>query len=182
MFGVKRSPPRSLLENAVNTLEAAGLTCALGGSGLLAALGLADSIRDWDLTTDADLERVAPLFAGAPSLASGPSGVHADHKLALEDGAIEIICRFAFRSGEAVVRIPTVVSARREGIPIGSAEAWAIAYALLGRPAKSELLFAWLRERGADSAVIKRLLAEPLPGALARALDALPRRPPSSTA
>lgn len=153
VFGVKRSPPRPLLDRAVKTLEGAGVTFALGGSGLLAALGLADSIRDWDLTTDADLERIAPLFAGASSVTSGPWGVHADHALANE--AVEIICRFAFRTGEAVVRIPTVASARRDGIPIGSTEGWTIAHALL---------------------------AEPPPVARAQALDQPPRRPTSSTA
>ncbi|WP_256369283.1 hypothetical protein [Thermaerobacter sp. FW80] len=37
----------------------------LGGSGLLASLGLIDRVRDWDLVTDAPVERV---MAAAPTL------------------------------------------------------------------------------------------------------------------
>ena len=74
-----------------------------------------------------------------------------------------------------MVRIPTVVGARVEGIPIGSPEVWAVAYALLGRAEKSGRLLGWLAAHGADTGVIARLLAEPLPAALSAALTALPR-------
>ena len=39
------------------------MVCALGGSGLLAALGLAHTVRDWDLTTDEPLGCLIPLVA-----------------------------------------------------------------------------------------------------------------------
>ena len=73
------------------------------------------------------------------------------------------------------MRIPTIVSARREGIPLGSPEAWAVAYALLERPEKSQRLLQWLQARGADARAVVRLLAEPLPVPLAARLAALPR-------
>jgi hypothetical protein len=180
MFHLKSAPPAAPLLAAIAALERAGLVCALGGSGLLASLGLADRVRDWDLTTDAPLDRLLPLFESRGPEAVGPSGVHADRKLVLDGGVVEIISGFAFRAPGGVVRIPTVVSGRRDGIPIGSPEAWAVAYVLLGRPAKSEALFGWLAAHGADPETVARLRAEPLPAALSARLAAVAKGPPSS--
>jgi hypothetical protein len=174
MIAMKSSPPLEPLAGVVERLEHAGLVVALGGSGLLGALGLADEAHDWDLTTDAAAGEIAPLLAPLELESFGPSGLHADHKLKIVPAAIEIICRMAIRADAGVVRIPTVVSRRTRGIPLGSPEAWAVAYALLGRGGKSEALFGWLEARGADAAIIARLRAEPLPEALASRLAALP--------
>ena len=121
-------------------LATAGVPAVLGGSGLLAAHGLVDHVGDWDITTEGEVAAIAALFADRPHEICGNSGIHADHKVRLAGGVVEIICGFAIRSGDAVVRIPTLVSARAEGIPLGSPEAWAVAYALLGRVEKSERL------------------------------------------
>ncbi len=180
MFHLKSAPPLPLLAGAVATLERAGIVCALGGSGLLAALDLAEGARDWDLTTDAPLERLTPLFDADAIVTFGPQGVHADCKLVLGRGAVEIISRLAFRTPAGVVRIPTVVSERRDGIPLGSPEAWAVAYGLLERREKSEALFGWLAARGADRSVLARLRAEPLPDELSRRLAGLETHGPSS--
>ena len=175
MFHLKSSPPWPPLLDVVRRLEDGGLVVALGGSGLLGALGLATEARDWDLTTDAAEPDVAARLAGLEIERFGPSGLHADHKLRVAGGAVEVICGFAIRAGSDTVRIPTVVSARIEGIPIGSPEAWAAAYALLGRAEKSERLLGWLAAHGADAGAIARLHAEPLPEGLAAALAALPQ-------
>ena len=148
----------------------------LGGSGLLAALGLADHVRDWDLTTDATQAEIEALVRDlAPELA-GPSGVHADHKVMLPSIDSEVICRFAFHVEGGVVRIPTVVTRRWQETPIGSAEAWAVAYALMDRVEKSERLFAWLEMQGGNEAALARLRAEPLPPALTRRLSEITSR------
>lgn len=168
-----KTPPLDPLRDVIARLEAHGIVCALGGSGLLAALRLADSVRDWDLTTDAPIEAVRAALAGVDSTWKGGDDVHADQKLMLAGGLVEVIVGFAFHDGGRVVRIPTIVTGRRDGVPLGSPEAWAVAYALLGREAKSERLFARLEERGADGAVLDRMLVEPLPAALAARLAAL---------
>ena len=175
MFHLKSSPASAPLLDVVRRLESAGLVVALGGSGLLGALGLGNEARDWDLTTDTAPGEVTAALDGLEVERVGPGGIHADHKVRTAGGEVEIICGFAIRSGDGVVRIPTVVSARVEGIPIGSPEAWAVAYALLGREEKSERLLQWLAARGTDARVVERLLAEPIPTPLARRLAALPR-------
>jgi hypothetical protein len=146
-----------------------------GGSGLLLALGLAKSVRDWDLTTDAAPEKILPLLEGVAHERVGAWGLHADEKIRFHSGAVELIVRMAVRSGHGMCRIPTLVCGEWNGVPLGSAEAWAVAYSLLGRREKADLLFAHLRRRGADPEAIARLLREPLPAEVARRLTGLLR-------
>jgi hypothetical protein len=171
---VRSCPPPAPLRGTLARLEAAGLVAALGGSGLLAALGLAEHVRDWDLTTDEPWERVVEALAGEPLVAHGPDHLHADRKLALADGAVEVIVGFAFHTPGGLVRVPTVVAERRGGIPLGSPEGWAVAYHLLGRPEKRDALLGHLALHGADAGVLVRLLDQPLPSGLAARLAALP--------
>lgn len=167
------TPPFEPLRDVVGRLERAGLGCALGGSGLLAAFGLATEVRDWDLTTDASIDEVTATLAELPNEVVGSSGIHADHKLMT--GPVEVIARFALLAGGRVVRVPTIVTRRWNGVPVGSPEAWAIAYALMDRAAKADTLFAWLDGR-ADPDAVARLLEQPLPETLRARMAALSPR------
>lgn len=177
-------PPLEPLLAAMATLERAAVPHALGASGLCAALGLVDRVNDWDVTCDADLATLEALFADEPGESFGNSGCHADHKRNLRGGEIELIARFAFFVDGRVVRIPTRVTRRWNGIPVGSPESWAVAYALMGeldepahrerRRGRSNLLFDWLAEHGAQPGVVRELLAQPLPAGLAARLAQLP--------
>ena len=167
------TPPLEPLLEIVARLGSGGIRCALGGSGLLAALGLTETVHDWDLTADAPLERLVPLARDWPFETAGSSGVHADAKLMFPGHRIEVIASFAFFGPRGVIRIPTVESGRWRGVPLGSPEAWMAAYHLLERPAKRDLLLRHLRARGHDEAVVERLLGEPLPAELAGMLAAL---------
>jgi hypothetical protein len=182
-----RHPPLEPLRAALAKLSSAGIPHALGASGLCAALGLVDRVNDWDVTCDADLATLEALFADEPGESFGNSGCHADHKRNLRGGEIELIARFAFFVGDGVVHIPTRVTRHWNGVPVGSPESWAVAYALMGslddeahrerRSARAELLFAWLAQHGADPVAVQALLAEPLPEWLARRLSALSKTP-----
>ncbi len=167
------TPPLEPLLDIVARLERAGVPCALGGSGLLVALGLARTARDWDLTADAPLERLLPVVRGLAYETAGSSGVHADAKLMFPALAIEVIARFAFHGPRGVIRIPTRVSGLWRGVPLGSPEAWAVAYHLLDRPAKRDLLLGHVRAAGADRGAVAALLREPLPADLAETLASL---------
>ncbi len=167
-------PPFAPLAEASRRLAAAGILHALGASGLLCAHGLADHARDWDVTVDADRDQVEPLFADLAPRFVGSSGVHADSKLILHDGVVELILRFAFVVPGGIVRVPTLVDGAWRGIPLGALEAWAVAYALLERPVRADLVFARLAERGARPGALAAVLSEPLPAELAKRLRALP--------
>lgn len=180
-------PPLEPLKEALAKLSRAGVPHALGASGLCAALGLVDRVNDWDVTCDADLATLEAIFADEPGESFGNSGCHADHKRNLRGGEIELIARFAFFADGGIVRIPTRVTCQWHGVPVGSPEAWAVAYALMGalddeahrerRRARGELLFGWLAEHGADAETVRVLLAEPLPEWLATRLATLPVAP-----
>jgi len=174
MWNLKSSPPLAPLVALVSRLESGGVPCALGGSGLLAALGLAHEVRDWDLTTDASLDHVREIVRDLPYAHSGHIDVHVDDKLIFDGEQLELIVRFALRSSDGVVRIPTIVVARRENVPLGSPEAWAVAYALMDRAAKAKLLFDHLKDHGADRSVVERLLHQPLPDGVRTSLLDLP--------
>jgi len=170
------TPPFAGAHDIVARLEAAGIEVALGGSGLLAALGLTRIVHDWDLTTDAPRAAVESALVGLAWMDKGSDALHADEKLMFPDRALEIIRGFAFFVPGGVVHIPTRVTGRWNELPLGSPEAWAVAYALLGRDEKSGMLFDWLRRHGADSGAIEVLLGQPLPDAVAAKLRALERR------
>ena len=172
-------PPEPPLRALLARLERERLPHALGGSGLLGSLGLVERVNDWDVTVDADVETLAAAFADVPFERHGHGGGHADHKLAFAEQRVELIARFAFFTSAGVVRIPTIVTRRWRGLPIGSPSGWAVAYALLAeheasdrRRERSEALFAWLEREGADAA-LPRLLEQPLPPALRARLERL---------
>lgn len=167
-------PPIEPLREVARRLEAAEITFALGGSGLMHALGLADAVRDWDVTTDAPRAAVRDALADLDPVLHGNSGIHADHKVTAFAGGIEVICQFAFFGPGGVIRIPTIVTGAWQGIPLGSPLAWAVAYALMigekpGRAEKAETLFAYAREHP-DSRALAALATAPLPEGLRRRL------------
>ena len=176
-------PPLALLQEASARLTAAGVVHALGTSGLLFALGLVDHANDWDVTCDCDLSTLEQIFHDLPQVSQGNNGIHADRKLQLHGGAIELIARYAFFSGDQVIRIPTLVGETWNRVPLGKLEVWAAAYWLMGhledvprRRERADLVFRHLLRHGAGGAALDALLAEPLPEALATRLRALPRR------
>lgn len=173
---MKSTPGLELLRQVVDTLERSDVSCALGGSGLLKVLDLGVEVRDWDLTTEAPLERVVASLAPFVPRLVGPNGIHADHKLVVGDEEIEVIVGWSIRWEDEVIRLPTVVTGRWQGIPLGSLESWAVGYALLGRPEKSETLFRHLARHGASEPARGRLLGGHLPPELRAKLESLPSR------
>ncbi|PMB02062.1 hypothetical protein CEN49_26460 [Fischerella thermalis CCMEE 5273] len=165
------NPSLAALKRVSATLEEAGLEHALGGSGLLVALGLHQQSNDWDLTTEASLIAVTDALAVAavPFVRLGGSVPFASRFLLVATVAgtqLDLIGRFAIHSEGGVCRIPTISCMRWNGVPVGSPEAWAVAYALMGREEKANLLFRYLAKVGADPLTVDLLLQEPLPPGL----------------
>jgi hypothetical protein len=173
-------PPIAPLLEIGTRLDQAGLAWALGGSGLLLALGLVDRANDWDVTCDVPAAVAAAALAGVPHSMSGNSGVHADEKLMFAEARTELICRFAFFTPVGISYLPTAIRGRWNGIPLASAEVWAVGYALMAelegserRRARADLLFSYLARHGADRDIIAQLLAEPLTPSVRERLQAL---------
>jgi hypothetical protein len=133
MYAVQ-TPPIEPLREMVRRFSAHGIEVALGGSGLLHALGLAHVVNDWDLTTDAPLEQVLEVMG--PDVQFGSRTAPYTSEALLTQGHIEVIVRFGV-NGE---HFPTVVCGEWEGIPLGDPCGWARAYRAMGRPQKADLL------------------------------------------
>ena len=167
-------PPLEPLFEVHRRLAAAGIEHALGASALLHSLGLEDHVGDWDVNTEAGHDVLGPLLADLETVRFGSSGIHADSKIQLYDATVEVIVQMAIIAEGKVVRIPTLPRGEWQGVPVGSPEAWAVSYALLGRAEKSERLFTWLAEHGARKEDVARMLEEPLPQGIALRLKSLP--------
>lgn len=178
LFGRVRTPSLASLRDVLARLAGAGFQPALGGSALLAHLGLLEggAAHDWDLTVDAPAREVWGAVRELDPRYAGSGGRHADEKLMLPSHALEIICGFAFRTPEGIVRIPAHVGEVADRVPFATAEAWLVAYTLLQREPQAAALRGWLERHGADPDAIAALAAQPLPPALAMALRALPAR------
>jgi hypothetical protein len=155
------------LKAVASALRAAQVDFALGASGLLCSLGLHDRVSDWDLTTDAPLDAVrkavAPIDGRVVPHSDPPFAT--EYRLAIDgDGpAIDLIGRFAIHTEAGICKLPTVVCATWEGVPVGSPEVWAVAYHLMQRHEKARMLSDYVRRTGARRAVVMHLLAQPLP-------------------
>jgi hypothetical protein len=171
-----RLPPLEPLLEVHRRLAQAGIAHALGASALLHAHGLDDHVGDWDINTDADHDVLDPLFEDLAPVHFGSSGIHADSKLQLYGDTVELIVRMAIVVEGRVVRVPALPRSEWHGVPVGSPEAWAVSYALLGRQEKSDRLFRMLEVKGAHHSDVTRMLEEPLPAALAARLAHLPLR------
>lgn len=176
-------PPREGLLALTARLDEAGIPWALGGSALLASLGLVERVNDWDVQVTHDPEPLRFLFAGVPHTYFEHGGCHADWKLSFDTERTELIPHFAFFAPYGVVRIPLHRTREWNGLPIASPEGWACAYWLMGRydeheqrarrATRAELLFDWLAEHGADPGRVRELLAEPLPPELTERFERL---------
>ncbi|MGG2026972.1 hypothetical protein AB1282_14830 [Gottfriedia sp. S16(2024)] len=155
------------LMTITNQLKRKNIKYALGGSGLLYALGLVNYVNDWDITTDEfkkDIIGALSLFK-IEEITSGKFPFASDYKLTFIENnqEIEIIGNFSIHSSLGICNIPSVITSEWRGIAIGSAESWYVAYKLMNREEKANLLYNFLKENGADNNIINILLNQPLP-------------------
>lgn len=178
-------PDTQRVRSVLSIFHEDGLGVGLGGSGLLHALGLTEVVNDWDLTTDEPLDSVMKVLKGFKVvLKSDESETFcSDYILTLPEEGIEIIGGYTIRCGSDLCRLPSIRGGTRGDIPIASPEVWAVAYHLMGRLEKSELLFGYLKRTGVRRGVVELLLKEPLPkGLRGRLVGMLGLSPPNESA
>jgi hypothetical protein len=146
-------PPLGVVTRLVAALRVRGLAPAVGGSGLLVALGLTDTAHDWDVTVDAPHRAVgAALRESGLSYRDGTErgGRYATRQRFVIDGgdhAVDLLVGFALRGPRGVEELPTRVTGQWNGLPLADPAVWARAYRLLDRPGKAEALEGWLATR-----------------------------------
>ncbi|MEU6115888.1 hypothetical protein ABZ840_15355 [Streptomyces sp. NPDC047117] len=147
-----RTPPVDVVMRVVRSLRARGMEPALGGSGLLVALGLTEIAHDWDLTVDSPEAAVREaLDDGGFRFSDGTGGdpLYATRRRFIIDGgghSIDLLVGFALRSADEVVPLPSQVTGSWRGLPLADPVVWERAYVLLGRPKKAAALRQWLNE------------------------------------
>lgn len=148
-------------------LEQAGVSYSLGGSGLLLSLGLTNAVGDWDVVTDAPKDKVLAALGNyeVEELACGDHPFGTEFKLALNqlEPPVEIIGGLAIHSAKGLCRLPATAVSLWNGIQMGSPEVWYVAYALMNREAKADLLLAYLKEVGTNQQMIDVLRELPIP-------------------
>jgi hypothetical protein len=149
-------PRMDVALEVVSALEARSIAVALGGSGLLAALGLLDEVRDWDLTTDESPQMVEEALDSAglrscPVVAGDLNYTTQARFCVPGDGSdVDLIVGFGLRYEGEIVHFPTRVTGQWRGLPLGDPVTWELAYRILGRPARAEALKRWLDVHGSS--------------------------------
>lgn len=141
-------PSFEALKEISDRLKKANIKHALGGSGMLAHLGLLEEVRDWDVTTDASRDQVEALIQDLEYEYVKPSGLYASEylfKLKIKDTAIDLIGSFAIKTDKGIFKLPTIISGEWDGVPVGSPGAWAKAYELMGRSEKAKMLSEYIK-------------------------------------
>jgi hypothetical protein len=135
-----------LVRRVQDALHDAGIAGVVGGSGLLASLGLVDTVHDWDLVTDGDEAAVAAVLRtlGLPSTPSernsGRYATRALHRLERDGEQVDLLVGFAIRTHDGVLRIPAAPGSTWRGLTMARAEDWRAAYRAMGRTEKAAML------------------------------------------
>ncbi|MBX3093556.1 MAG: hypothetical protein KF680_03295 [Cryobacterium sp.] len=145
-------PPLEPVRTIVAEFARRGWPVAVGGSAVLAWLGLVDVVRDWDVTVDADADEVeqALLRAGFNpedgTSSAPPFATRRRLTLALPDHELDVLVGFAVHEGGAVVPIPVRAVATWNGLPIAHPGDWELAYRIMGRADRAAALHKALAE------------------------------------
>jgi hypothetical protein len=142
-------PDLTVVREILNCFDDHGIVGAIGGSGLLAGLGLTQVVRDWDITTDDAPSSVeqALVDIGYP-YRCGTVGVGTFASAALyivdaETHEVDVIVRFAVRIEGRKVELPTRVTGTWRSLPLADPTGWEQAYRVMGETAKADLLDSW---------------------------------------
>ncbi|MEK3658682.1 hypothetical protein NSQ29_03925 [Paenibacillus sp. FSL F4-0236] len=158
-------------------LEQFGINYSLGGSGLLLSLGLFNFAHDWDIMTDAPKETIIDALRNfkVEELKSGDYPFGSEYKLLIHkrNPQVEILGNFSIYSTKGLCKMPTVPTSSWNGVQVSAPEVWFVAYALMNRMDKANLLFSFLKNNGARNEILNKLMKEPLPDELLHNLESL---------
>lgn len=141
-------PPLQPVSAIVADFESRGWPVALGGSAVLAALGLVETVRDWDVTVEAAPDavlaalRALGLSAHDATTPEPPFATAARLVVEAGDHELDVLVGFALRDGDAVWPVPVRVWRHWQGLPVAHPGDWVRAYRLMGRTERAAALAA----------------------------------------
>jgi hypothetical protein len=142
-------PDLTVVREILSCLDDHGIVGAIGGSGLLAALGLTQAVRDWDITTDgtpSSVER-ALVEVGYPyqrgTVGTGSFASAGLYIVDAETHEVDVIVGFAVRIEGQRIELPTRVTGTWRSLPLADPTVWEQAYRAMGHTVKADLLVSW---------------------------------------
>ncbi|GAA0317908.1 hypothetical protein GCM10008967_05620 [Bacillus carboniphilus] len=157
------------ISKLIRDLEYKGITYTIGGSGLLKSLGFPVQMSDWDFFIDVEKTEVLDALKNW-DIIEKPSDEHSFFKskylleLKNDEGKpIEIIGYFTIKAGDALIPLPAVVHHRWENMKIAHPLVWFIAYSLMGRKQKADLLKQYLNVNPTDKEWIDYYVRQSIP-------------------
>lgn len=153
------------ISSFIEVLENNGIPYALGGSGMLYYYGLVDNINDWDLTVECEKERLLQIISPFEynELRSGDFPFASQYRISVPRFPIDLIGSFTLHTGSGMVKLPIRPGADWEGVRISSLEVWYVAYKIMGRESKADLILKFLgsNPQSVNGELIHELLAMP---------------------
>lgn len=146
------------LVRITDELKEFGIPYALGGSGLLHALGLVEQVNDWDLLVECPKDKLLKVIQGysCQEQKSGDGLFASEYRIQVVPLSIDFIGYFALRSTKGIVRLPLEQEKWNtwHGIPLSTPETWYVAYKMMGREPKAELVYNYLKHTDRNQEMI----------------------------
>ena len=143
------TPSFEALELISKRFSKSNILHALGGSGLLFALGINQEVRDWDIATEASLENVMEALEGLESKLIPNNELFKSHyliKVTHNNTEIDIIGHFSIKKSDGDHHaVPVKIFGYWNSIPLADPKEWLLAYKLMGRYEKAAKLESYLQ-------------------------------------
>ncbi|CAI6036166.1 hypothetical protein PAECIP112173_00827 [Paenibacillus sp. JJ-100] len=149
----------------VKRLEENNIAYSLGRSAMLYFFNLVGSINDWDLMVDCPKSKFIEAIAGYDWIdkESGDKPFASEYRMEIESLHVDVIGGFAFEVDGKRLELPIshIPNVQWHGMNVSSPEIWYVAYQMMGRKEKADLILLYLQKQSEviNVDVIKDLLA-----------------------
>ena len=146
-------------------LEENNIAYTLGGSAMLYFLNLVESINDWDIMVDCPKSKFIKTIAGYDWIEkeSGDKPFASEYRMEIESLHVDVIGGFAFDVDGRRLELPIshIPNVQWHGMNVSSPEIWYVAYQMMGRKEKADLILLYLQHHSEviNIDLIKDLLA-----------------------
>lgn len=135
------------LHGIAEKLNQSQIQYSLGGSGLLFYLGLIDKVNDWDIVVECPKEKLIEVLDDLPwsELKSGDYPYASEFRIHIPSLHIDFIGSLALQNTKGTVKFPIENAAIWHGVQVSYPEIWCVAYQMMGREHKADLLLNYLK-------------------------------------
>ncbi len=147
-------PSPEALSVITERLFAYKIDFALGGTGLLYALGLIDEVKDWDMAVDCPIEKITVALKGLDWVQLPQTELFKSNyllKVLIKTTSIDLIGGFSISTSNGIHKVPVKISKYWNNTPLADPKDWLIAYKLMGHHDKAIRLENFLKNHSAAS-------------------------------